>query len=454
MFFDEKGFKKDFKWGSSTNAQQFEGGHGQGGKGVSIADVRVIPGADKESNFNEFKIASDHYHHMKEDIKLYAEMGFEIYRFTIAWTRIFPNGDEIEANPEGIAFYSAMLDELDKYNIEPVATLYAYDLPLNLLEKYRGFMSREIIKDFTHYAETVIKAFKGRIKYWIPFNEQNFIDLDSEYMTGYKAKNRAEVFQLQHHFNLCYAKTTNLVHEIDPAAKVGGNLGNVCLYPLNCDPVNVEATDELAYKSGYGFADVLFRGVYSGIFIKSYEGTDFSSIVLDDDLEVLKSASPDFMALCYYLSAAIEANSFEDRALNGVITKNPYIDATEWKWPIDPYGFKHYLHDYYHRYQLPILITENGMGARDTLKEDGTVNDDYRIKYLADHIARMKEAVEEGVEMIGYLTWSATDLYSTREGFEKRYGFVYIDKDYKRIKKRGFDWYKKVISTNGEDLSY
>ena len=454
MFFDEKGFKKDFKWGSSTNAQQFEGGHGQGGKGVSIADVRVIPGADKESNFNEFKIASDHYHHMKEDIKLYAEMGFEIYRFTIAWTRIFPYGDEIEANPEGIAFYSAMLDELDKYNIEPVATLYAYDLPLNLLEKYRGFMSREIIKDFTHYAETVIKAFKGRIKYWIPFNEQNFIDLDSEYMTGYKAKNRAEVFQLQHHFNLCYAKTTNLVHEIDPAAKVGGNLGNVCLYPLNCDPVNVEATDELAYKSGYGFADVLFRGVYSGIFIKSYEGTDFSSIVLDDDLEVLKSASPDFMALCYYLSAAIEANSFEDRALNGVITKNPYIDATEWKWPIDPYGFKHYLHDYYHRYQLPILITENGMGARDTLKEDGTVNDDYRIKYLADHIARMKEAVEEGVEMIGYLTWSATDLYSNREGFEKRYGFVYIDKDYKRIKKRSFDWYKKVISTNGEDLSY
>lgn len=160
------------------------------------------------------------------------------------------------------------------------------------------------------------------------------------------------------------------------------------------------------------------------------------------------------MALCYYLSAAIEANSFEDRALNGVITKNPYIDATEWKWPIDPYGFKHYLHDYYHRYQLPILITENGMGARDTLKEDGTVNDDYRIKYLADHIARMKEAVDEGVEMIGYLTWSATDLYSTRKGFEKRYGFVYIDKDYKRIKKRSFDWYKKVISTNGEDLSY
>lgn len=456
MILDQKGFKKDFKWGSSTNAQQFEGGANEGGKGISIADVRVIPGIDKDANFDDFKVASDHYHRVKEDIALYAEMGFSMYRFTIAWTRIFPNGDDAEPNAEGIKFYSEMLDELEKYNITPVVTLYCYDLPLNLLKKYNGFMSREIVNDYLRYAETVVSAFKGRVKYWIPFNEQNFIILDSEYMSGYKAKNKEEVFRLQHHFNLCYAKVTRLIHEIDPQAKVGGNLGNVCLYPFNCDPVNVKAADEMIYSGGLGFADALFRGKYSGFFLKEYEGIDFDSIILDGDLETMKQAEPDFMALCYYLSAAIEDKSFESKVNNGVITKNPYIDATEWKWPIDPYGFKHYLHDYYHRYQLPILITENGMGARDTLLPDGTIDDEYRIKYMADHIASMKEAVEEGVDMIGYLSWSAIDLYSTREGFEKRYGFVYVDKnnDLKRIKKRSFYWYKKVIETNGDDLTF
>lgn len=456
MLLQQKGFKKEFKWGSSTNAQQFEGGNHEGGKGLSIADVRKTSGESSEESFDDFKVASDHYHHMKEDIQLYGEMGFQIYRFTIAWTRIFPNGDDEIPNAEGLAFYSAMLDELEKYHIDPVVTLYAYDLPLQLLKKYNGFMSREIIPDYLRYVETVVREFKGRVKYWIPFNEQNFIDMDSEYMSGYRAKNRTEIFQLQHHFNLCYAKATRLIHRLDPAAKVGGNLGNVCLYPINCDPVNVEAADKLANQSGYGYADVYFRGVYSGFFLKSFEGTDFDSIILNDDLDVLKNAEPDFMALCYYLSAAIEAKSFTNKEMNGVITKNPYIGATEWKWPIDPYGFKHYLQDYYHRYQLPILITENGLASRDVLLADGTINDDYRIEYLSNHIARMKEAVEEGVDMIGYLTWSATDLYSTREGFEKRYGFVYVDKDnnYKRIKKRSFDWYRKVISTNGEDISF
>ncbi|CBY59924.1 glycoside hydrolase, family 1 protein [Listeria monocytogenes SLCC7179] len=457
MFNLQKGFPENFKWGSSTNAQQFEGGYKEGGKGLSIADVRVIPDMPDESDFESFKMASDHYHHYKEDIAYYGEMGFQIYRFTMAWSRIFPNGDETEPNDAGVEFYSNMLAELEKYNIEPVVTLYAYDMPLQLLEKYNGWLDRAIIKDYLHYVETVVKLFKGRVKYWVPFNEQNFISIDSEYMSGYRAKNKAEVFQIQHHFNLCYAEATKLVHQIDPDAKVGGNIGNICPYPMTCKPEDVEASDKVAQQLGYAYGDIYFRGYYPKYFLKEYEGVDFEQIILDDDLTIIKSSEPDFMSLTYYMSSAIEAKGEEEVVvMNGIKAPNPYCETTEWGWTIDPYGFKHYLQEFYHRYQLPILILENGMGARDEKNTDDTIDDTYRIDYLASHIARMQEAVEEGCEIIGYLTWSATDLYSTREGFEKRYGFVYVDKDnsYKRLKKKSFYWYKKVIETNGNDLNY
>jgi len=451
----DKGFQKGFLWGSSTNAQQFEGAWNEGGKGVSIADVRVIPDMPEEANFHEFKIAADHYHHMEEDIALYGEMGFTTYRFTIAWSRIFPNGNDKEPNEEGLRFYERMLDELEKYNIAPVVTLYAYDLPLNLLNEYTGWMSRQCITDYLNYVKTVVTRFKGRVKFWVPFNEQNFLNLDSEYMTGYKAKNDLEIFQLEHHFNLAYAQATKLIHEIDPEAKTGGNVGTSCLYPATCNPLDIEAYDILKYKITYNFADIYFRKTYTKKYLNLVKNCDISKVLLDGDLDIIASAEPDFLSTTYYMCSVVSDEHLgSDKPMNGLKARNPYCETTEWGWCIDPYGFKHFLTDLYHRYQLPILILENGLGHRDVLEEDGSINDDYRIDYLAKHIERMKEAVEDGVEIIGYLTWSATDLYSTREGLEKRYGFVHVDKDdnFKRRKKKSFYWYKKVISSNGEDL--
>jgi len=448
-----KGFSKDFLWGSSTNAQQFEGAWNEGGKGVSIADVRVIPGMPVDANFDEFKMAAQHYHNFKEDIAYYGEMGFEIYRFTIAWSRIFPNGNDEEANEEGLAFYDDILTELEKYNIKPVVTLYAYDMPVNLLKEYNGWMSRQCVKDYLKYVETVLTRYKGRVKYWVPFNEQNCLAFDQEYMTGYSAKNKKEVFQIEHNFNLAYAQTTRLVHKIDSEAKTGGNICNTCVYPYSCNPKDVEAADEFAQIFGYSFADIFVRKQYTKFYLKQFEGYDIYDIILDGDMDIIASSEPDFLSLTYYMSSAIKAGG-KEISLESIKSANPYVKQTEWGWNIDSYGFKHFLVDFYHRYQIPILILENGLGHRDKVEEDGSIIDDYRIEYLKTHIERMKEAVVEGVDIIGYLTWSATDLYSTREGFEKRYGFVHVDKDsnLKRTPKKSFYWYKKVISSNGEDL--
>lgn len=452
---DGMGFSKEFLWGSSTNAQQFEGAWNEGGKGLSIADVRSIPNMPESADFDEFKIAADHYHHMEEDIALYGEMGFTIYRFTISWSRIFPNGNDKEPNEEGLAFYERMLTELEKYGIIPVATLYAYDLPLHLLKAYNGWMSRQCIIDYLRYVETVVTRFKGKVKFWIPFNEQNFILMDSEYMTGYKAKDKKDIFQLEHHFNLAYAEATRLIHRLDCDAKVGGNVGTACLYPKTCNPADVEACDTLLYNIFYNFADIYFRKTYTSRYMKNVNGYDISDILLQGDLETIAGAEPDFISTTYYFSSGVTMDDLNDeKPMNGLKAGNPYCEANEWGWAIDPYGFKHFLTDIYHRYQMPILILENGLGHRDVVKQDGTINDDYRVDYLAKHIGRMKEAADEGVELIGYLTWSATDLYSTREGFEKRYGFVHVSKTegFKRRKKKSFYWYQKVIKSNGEDL--
>lgn len=449
------GFPKGFLWGSSTNAQQFEGGWNEGGKGVSIADTRAIPMETiTASNFDDFKTASDHYHRFREDIAYYGEMGFSIYRFTMSWTRIFPNGDDEQPSTRGLAFYDAILRELEKNHIQPVVTLYAYDLPENLLKKYNGWMSRQCIEDYLRYVKTAVTHFRGRVKYWVPFNEQNAIFLDQEYMTGYRPKDKKEKFQMIHHFNLAYARTTKLIHSVDSEAKVGGNICNTCVYPYSCNPKDVESADEFAYHFGYAFADVMVRGKYPKYFLKDYDDCDLTDVILTGDAEFLEASEPDFLSLTYYMSNTMRAAN-DDDSMDLLKTPNPYCKQTEWGWSIDPYGFKHFLMDFYHRYQMPILILENGLGHRDTLEADGSIVDDYRIEYLAAHIQRMREAIENGVEIIGYLTWSATDLYSTREGFEKRYGFVYVDKEngMKRIPKKSFYWYKKVIASNGSDLS-
>lgn len=450
-------FPDGFLWGSSTNAQQFEGGSTEGGKGTSIADVRgVIPGVtNADSDFDDFKVASDHYHRVAEDIALYGEMGFGIYRFTMAWSRIFPNGNDAEPNEEGLAFYDAMLTELEKHGIAPVVTLYAYDLPLALVEQYNGWADRRIIDDYLHYVETVVTRFAGRVKYWVPFNEQNFIMFDQEYMTGSRANNPTEVLRMTHNFSLAWAKATVLIHRIDPAAKTGGNVGNTCVYPYSCDPRDVEAADGFAAMTGYSFGDLFARKTYSGYFRHQFAEADWDAVVQPGDMEAIGAAEPDFLSITYYMSSAVKApKEGESLSLELIKSVNPYIDQTEWGWNIDPYGFKHFIMDFWHRYELPLLILENGLGHRDVVEPDGQVHDDYRIEYLRNHITRMKEAVDLGAQIIGYLTWSATDLYSTREGFEKRYGFVHVDKtdNLTRRRKDSFYWYQKLIASNGASL--
>lgn len=455
---DSAVFPRGFLWGSSTNAQQFEGAADADGKGVSIADVRsgAIGGGREDSGYGDFKVASDHYHRYAEDISLYGEMGLKAYRLTLAWARIFPNGDDVDPNPEGLMFYSNILDELERYGITPIVTLYAYDLPVSLLDKYGGWSSRKIIADYLRYVETVAGAFRGRVKYWVPFNEQNAITLDAEYMTGSRAESPTELLQVTHHFNLAWAKATRLIHEIDPTARVGGNLCNTCVYPASPNPSDVEAADELSIAFGYAFGDLFCRRQYSGMFRHVFADADWEAVVSAEDELDISLAQPDFLSLTYYMSTTVDAEVMAQAPsmswVKGI--RNPHVKATEWGWSIDPYGFKRFLVDFWHRYQMPLLVLENGLGHRDSLELDGSVHDQYRIDYLRDHVTRMKEAIALGVNLVGYLTWSATDLYSTREGFEKRYGFIYVDKanGMQRFRKDSFSWYKNVISSNGEQL--
>lgn len=450
-------FPAGFRWGSSTNAQQFEGGSKAGGKGTSIADVRGagVGGANDEAGFDDFKEASDHFHRFAEDIALYGEMGFGIYRFTMAWSRIFPTGNDPVPNEEGLAYYDAMISELEKHGIEPVVTLYAYDLPVALLEQYGGFSSRRIVEDYLRYVETVVTRFAGRVKYWVPFNEQNCIITDQQYMCGSEPVDATQALAITHNFSLAWAKATTLIHRIDPDAKTGGNTANSCFYPYSCDPKDVEATDDIAGTWGYAFGDLFARGEYSGYFRQAFPDADFDAVIEPGDLEAIRAADPDFLSITYYMSSPIRAVAGDrGAAMSFLKTSNPHVEQTEWGWNIDAYGFKHFIMDFWHRYQKPLLILENGLGHRDVLEADGTVHDPYRIDYLRDHIVRMKQAVDLGAQIVGYLTWSATDLYSTREGFEKRYGFVYVDKldNLKRHRKDSFTWYQKVIASNGAQL--
>lgn len=447
-------FPKEFMWGSSTNAQQFEGGRDVNAVGVSIADVRNMPTDTlTDADFEKFKVGADHYHHLEEDIDLYGEMGFQMYRFTIAWTRIFPTGEEKEPNQEGFAFYDKMLDKLEEYHIVPVATFYAYDEPQQLSEKHQGWVDRAIVEKYLRYVRACVKHFKGRIKYYIPFNEQNCAQQDSEYMTGYACKTEEEILRMEHNFALAWAQATVIIHEEDPEAKTGGNLANCVPYPATCNPADIEAADKRMQTFGWAYTDLFCRKKYSPYFLNRFSKECREKVILSGDLEILAAAEPDFLSLTYYTSNLISAENKQQGAYHKDLPTNPYTEHTKWKWDIDPYGFKHYLEEFWHAYEMPILITENGMGDYDTVTQDGKIYDDARINYLAQHIERMGEAMENGVKIIGYLTWSATDLYSTREGLNKRYGFIHVDENtMERKKKKSFYWYQRVIQTNGKVL--
>ncbi|ALS02814.1 6-phospho-beta-glucosidase [Enterococcus silesiacus] len=473
-------FRKDFLWGGATAANQCEGGYNEGGRGLANVDLApvgpdrfpVITGEKKMFAFDDeyfypAQNAIDMYHRYKEDIALFGEMGFKTYRLSIAWSRIFPLGDETEPNEEGLKFYEDLFKECRKHNIEPLVTITHFDCPMHLVEKYGAWRSREMVGFYENLCNVIFNRYIGLVKYWLTFNEINMI-LHAPFMGAglyfEEGENKEQVkYQAAHHELLASAIATKIAHEVDPENQVGCMLAAGTNYAYTCKPEDVWAARK-ADRENFFFIDVQSRGEYPAYALKELEREGIELPIEDGDLELLKAHTVDFISFSYYSSRVQSTDPAINEQTAGNIfasVKNPYLEASEWGWQIDPLGLRTTMNDLYDRYQKPLFIVENGLGAVDTPDENGNVIDDYRIEYLAAHIQAMKDAVElDGVDLLGYTTWGCIDLVSAGTGeMKKRYGFIYVDRDndgngtLKRSKKKSFDWYKKVIATNGEDLT-
>ncbi len=468
---------KDFLWGGAVAANQCEGAYLEDGKGLALVDI--LPSAQEDRwgaltdpkkamettyNFYPSHESIDFYHTYKEDIALLAEMGFKTFRMSFAWTRIFPQGDELEPNEAGLAFYDKVFDELAKYNIEPLVTINHFDTPLGLVTKYGGWRNRKLIDFYVRYAETLLTRYKGKVKYWLTFNEINMI-LHIPFFGGglifEEGENTEQVkYQAAHHQLVASALVTKLAHEIDPENKVGCMLAAGIVYYNTPNPIDVRAAQE-SNQEQYFFVDVQSRGYYPSYAKRKFEEAGFEIEFEDGDEEILKN-TVDFISFSYYSSRMISGDPEVMKQVKGgnafASIANPYLEVSEWGWAIDPIGLRVTMNEMYDRYQKPLFIVENGLGAVDELV-DGTVQDDYRIDYMRKHLEQMIEAVKDGVELWGYTSWGCIDLVSAGSGeMKKRYGFIYVDRDNfgngsnKRYKKASFDWYKKVIASNGQEL--
>lgn len=484
------GFKKDFLWGGATAANQYEGGYLEGGRGLATSDVMTdgdmktprvvtyktsdgklhktsrfkelpenIEGYIDEKEYYPSHVATDFYHHYKEDISLMAEMGFKCFRMSISWSRIFPKGNEKEPNEEGLKFYDEVFDECLKYGIEPVVTLCHFDIPLYLADNMDGWKDRRVVEYFTTYAEAVFKRYSKKVKYWMTFNEINLLNL---YTTlGTKKEDDQTRYQALHHMFVASAKAVKLGHSINKDFKIGMMVAYILTYPATCNPLDVQRNIEEERKLKYFFTDVQCRGYYP-----SYKLLEFkrNNIVIEKepyDDELLKEGTVDYIGFSYYNSGIVTTKNDAEKTSGNIaeVVKNQYLKVSEWGWPIDPVGIRISLNNLWDRYQMPLFIVENGLGARDEIKS-GKIEDDYRIAYLESHIKEMKKAVElDGVDLMGYTPWGCIDLVSAGTGeMKKRYGFVYVDMDDKgkgtleRKRKKSFYWYKKVIEENGEML--
>lgn len=474
------GFRKDFLWGGATAANQCEGGYNEGGRGLANVDLApvgedrfaVIAGKKKmfefdDEHFYPAKEAIDMYHHWKEDIALFAEMGFKTYRLSLAWSRIFPKGDEKEPNEEGLKFYEDIFKECKKFGIEPLVTITHFDCPMHLVEKYVAWRSREVVGFYENLCNVIFNRYKGLVKYWLTFNEINMI-LHAPFMGAglyfEEGENEEQVkYQAAHHELVASAIATRIAHEVDPENQVGCMLAAGSYYPYTPKPDDVWAGRQ-EERQNYFFIDVQSRGEYPAYAVKEMERKGIEVKMEEGDEELLKAHTVDFISFSYYSSrvATTDPELLEQTSGNIFASvKNPYLESSEWGWQIDPLGLRITMNDLYDRYQKPLFVVENGLGAIDTPDENGYVEDDYRIDYLAQHVQAMKDAVDQdGVDLLGYTTWGCIDLVSAGTGeMKKRYGFIYVDRDnegngtLKRSKKKSFDWYKKVIATNGEDLS-
>ena len=476
------GFSKDFLWGGATAANQFEGGWNLDGKGISTSDMltsgtHAMPRKITKETIYGLNYPSheaiDFYHRYKEDIRLFAEMGFKVFRMSIAWTRIFPNGDDKEPNEAGLKFYDDVFDELKKYNIEPLVTISHYEMPFNLTKKYNGWASREVIDFFVNYCNVIFNRYKDKVKYWLTFNE---INCGTKPVGGYLSlgilnegtedllhqnDNKQIRFQALHHQFVASAKAVKLGHSINKDFKIGCMIAYMTKYPYTCNPDDILLTQKMDQLANDLCGDVHVRGEYPFFAKRYFEENNIVLDITEEDKKILKEGTVDYYTFSYYMSNCESAEGGKDKVSGNLVSgiKNPYLKASDWGWQIDPKGLRYVLNKLYGRYNIPLMVVENGIGAFDKVEEDGSINDDYRIEYLKDHIIQMKEAVKDGVDLIGYTPWGCIDLVSASTGeMEKRYGFIYVDKDnagegtLDRKKKKSFEWYKNVIKTNGEEL--
>lgn len=482
-----KQFPKGFLWGGATAANQYEGGWNLGGRGPATSDTYIAVDPDKRKDMShfgkpvsradvEFALAdqeglypkrwgSDFYHRYKEDIALFAEMGFKTFRLSIAWSRIFPKGDELEPNEEGLAFYDAVFNELNKYGIEPLVTLSHYEFPLHLALEYGGWKNRKVIEFFVRYAETVFKRYQGKVKYWLTFNEINILGMVG-YLSGgllfEDGKNDLEaMYQAVHHQFIASSLATKAAHEIDPENKVGCMLARMENYAATCNPDDVLAALKKDRENLF-YTDVQVRGAYPSYMKRFFKENNIRVVFEPGDEAILKQYPVDFMSFSYYMTSITRALPDKDKATAGNLIlgeANPYLEASDWGWQIDPVGLRITLNKLYDRYQVPLFIVENGLGALDKVEADGSIEDSYRIAYLEKHIQQMYEAIEDGVELMGYTPWGCIDLVSASTSeMSKRYGFIYVDANdqgkgsFDRSRKASFYWYKDVIASNGANV--
>lgn len=488
-FITRKEFPKDFLWGGATAANQIEGGFDQGGKGLSVADCYSFDSKlpreqwsaqwhkmtheqvkeamnPKSKKYYPKRVGNGFYYNFKEDIKLFAEMGFKTYRMSIAWTRIFPKGDEAKPNEEGLKFYDEVFDELLKYKIEPLVTISHYEMPLYLAIEYGGWTNRKLIDFYVRYSKCLFERYKHKVKYWMTFNEINSIARHAFTSAGIIEEGNnnleQECFQSAHHQFVASAMATKICREIIKDSKMGCMISYQIPLPYSCNPEDIQRADELQ-KQTLLFSDVQVRGYYPSYFSRMMEEKGINISIQEEDLKILKDYPVDYVGFSYYMSTAASAHPEKYSKVAGNLltngVENPYLKCNEWGWQIDPKGLRVALNQLYDRYQKPLLIAENGLGAIDSVNENGEINDDYRISFLKDHIEQIKESIKDGTEILGFTSWGCIDLVSASTSqMSKRYGFIYVNLDdngqgtLKRLKKKSFYWYKKLIESNGEIL--
>ena len=482
-------FPDGFYWGGATAAYQCEGAWREDGKGFAVTDL-LTAGTRREPRkfepdlskgcYYPAEVAIDHYHRYKEDIALFAEMGFKMYRMSISWARVYPNGDDEEPNQKGLDFYRDVFEECRKYNIEPLVSLSHHDIPYALALKQDGWLSRKTIDAYVKYCKTVFNEYKDIVKYWITFNEINMtmnyfgdifgggilsngttvVDINNAPEEAFTKDKQNKRFKALHHQFLASALAVKLGHEINPEFKIGCMISSDAHYPYSCNPVNILAAQNSMRKIWY-CGDVQVRGEYAP-FTKKYladKGVELE--VSKEDEKILKEGKVDFYSFSYYTSGTdcVDQEVDTDSGNFNLGAANPYLKKSAWGWGFDPNGLRWVLNEIYGRYKIPLIIAENGLGAIDEVGEDGVVRDQYRIEYLKEHAKAMKQAIDDGVDLIGYTWWGPIDLVSASTGeMKKRYGFIYVDKDNEgngtlnRSRKDSFYYYKKLIESNGECL--